>query len=145
MIFLDFFLFFSIVDYREKRRLEHMIKKRFVLGIIIGMIFISSLALAQDRGQKGENKVIGFFKNIFLWPVNIVKRGGEAALDTTKEGAEGVAKTGKALSDVVTGDVQKVDDAFMEPVKGTAKTGVTAVEGAVKAPVEGTKETWSEK
>ena len=122
-----------------------MVKKGIALIIVIGIMFACGLALAKDIEQKKENRTVGFFKKIFLWPINIFTRGGEGVLNTVEKGVEGAAKTGKAFSGVVTGDIQQADDLFIEPVKGTAQTTVTAVEETIKTPIEGTEKTWDEK
>ena len=118
------------------------LKVYLVLTIIITLVSLAQPASAEGE-QSGKGKVVGFFKNIFFWPLNIAKRGTEGVVNTGHEAAKGVAGTGRALSGVVTGDIQQLDDLAIEPVKGTARTGVKAVEETVKTPIEGTQETWS--
>ena len=40
----------------------------------------------------------------------------------------------------MTGKPEKLEQVIVEPVKGSGETAYTAVEGSVKAPIEGTDE-----
>ncbi len=117
-----------------------------VLIVMVAVVFSSAVVWADNTGQQGkdENKVVGFFKRVFLWPVNIVKRGGEGVVNTGKEVAEGAGKTGESIGKTIGGDIKQAPGVVIEPVKGTVKTGVKVVEETVKTPIEGTTKTWGE-
>ena len=115
-----------------------------VLIVMVAVVFSTAVVWADDTGQQDENKVVGFFKKVFLWPVNIVKRGGEGVVNTGKEVAEGAGKTGESIGKTIGGDIKQAPGIVIEPVKGIVKTGVKAVEETVKTPIEGTTETWGE-
>ena len=115
-----------------------------VLVVMIAVVFTSTMVWAGDAGQQSENKVIGFFKKLFLWPVNVLKRGGEGVANVGKEVAVGAGKTGESIGKTIGGDLKEAPGIVIEPVKGTAKTAAKAVEEIVRTPVEGTTETWSE-
>jgi len=115
-----------------------------VLVMMIVVVFASTVVWAEDAVQQPENKVVGFFKRLFLWPVNVLKRGGEGVANTGKEVAEGAGKTGESIGRTIGGDLKEAPGVVIEPVKGIAKTAAKAVEETVRTPVEGTTETWSE-
>ena len=126
---------------KQKRLIAYL-----VLIVMVAVVFSTAVVWADDTGQQGENenKVVGFFKKLFLWPVNIVKRGGEGVVNTGKEVAEGAGKTGESIGKTIGGDLKEAPGVVIEPIKGTVKTGVKAVEETVKTPIEGTTETWGE-
>ena len=115
-----------------------------VLIVMVAVVFSTAVVWADDAGQQGENKVVGFFKKVFLWPVNIVKRGGEGVVNTGKEVGEGAGKTGESIGKTIGGDIKQAPGVVVEPVKGALKTGAKAVEETVRTPIEGTTETWAE-
>lgn len=115
-----------------------------LLVIMVAVVFSAGVVWADDTGQQGENKVVGFFKRVFMWPVNILKRGGEGVVNTGKEVAEGAGKTGESIGRTIGGDLKEAPGMVIEPVKGVVKTGAKAVEETVRTPIEGTTETWTE-
>jgi len=56
--------------------------------------------------------------------------------ETTTKGVGTVVKTGEATVGVATGQIGKLKDVVVEPIKGSAETVVTAVEGSIKIPIE---------
>ena len=125
-------------------RRQRGLKTYLVLVVMVAVVFSSGVVWADDTDQQGENKVVGFFKRVFLWPVNIVKRGGEGVVNTGKEVAEGAGKTGESVGRTIGGDLKEAPGVVIEPVKGAVKTGAKAVEETVRTPIEGTTETWTE-
>ncbi len=125
-------------------RRQKGLKTYLILVIMVAVVFSSGVVWADDTDQQGENKVVGFFKRVFLWPVNIVKRGGEGVVNTGKEVAEGAGKTGESVGRTIGGDLKEAPGVVIEPVKGAVKTGAKAVEETVRTPIEGTTETWTE-
>ena len=125
-------------------RRQRGLKTCLVLVVMVAVVFSAAVVWADDTGQQGENKVVGFFKRLFMWPVNIVKRGGEGVVNTGKEVAEGAGKTGESIGRTIGGDIEKAPGVVIEPVKGVVKTGAKAVEETVRTPIEGTTETWTE-
>jgi len=126
--------------YKKQRGL----KTYLVLVVMVAVVFSTAVVWADDTGQQGENKVVEFFKKVFMWPVNIVKRGGEGVVNTGREVAEGVGKTGESVGKTIGGDIKQAPGVVVEPVKGAVKTGAKAVEETVRTPIEGTTETWAE-
>lgn len=120
------------------------LKTYLVLVVMVAVVFSTAVVWADDTGQQSENKVVGFFKRVFMWPVNIVKRGGEGVVNTGKEVAEGAGKTGESVGRTIGGDIKEAPGMVIEPVKGAVKTGAKAVEETVRTPIEGTTETWTE-
>jgi len=114
-----------------------------LLIFLLGMVLISGIAMAQEEARKGS-KIANFFRKLFGWPVKVTGKAAETVIETTEKGAETVVETGKATVEVITGEPQKFDEMIMEPIKGTAETGVTAVEGIVTTPIEATQETLEE-
>jgi hypothetical protein len=115
----------------------------FVLLLIVCVISISALGCVyaqQEQAVKQENKVVKFFKGVFTWPFSVTKQGAETVGRTTKAGVTTVTDTGTSAVQTVTGKPEKIKDVVVDPIKGTAETGYTAVEGSVKTPIEGTKE-----
>ena len=91
-----------------------------------------------------ENKVVQFFKNIIKWPFGVASKTGEAVGKTTEKAATTVTKTASSSVETVTGQPEKIKDVIVEPVKGSGETAVTAVEETVKAPIEGTEESFKQ-
>lgn len=114
-----------------------------ILILLVGMVLISGIAMAQEKARK-ESKIANFFRKLFGWPVKVTEKAAETVIETTEKGAKTVVETGKATVEVITGEPQKFDEMIMEPIKGAAETGVTAVEGTIRAPVEATQETLEE-
>ena len=125
-------------------RRQRGLKIYLVLVVMVAVAFSTAVVWADDTGQQGENKVVGFFKRVFMWPVNIIKRGGEGVVNTGKEVAEGVGKTGESIGRTIGGDIEEAPGVVIEPVKGAVKTGAKAIEETVRTPIEGTTETWTE-
>ena len=125
-------------------RRQRGLKAFLVLVVMVAVVFSAAVVWADDTGQQDENKVVGFFKRLFMWPVNIVKRGGEGVVNTGKEVAEGAGKTGESIGRTIGGDIKEAPGVVIEPVKGVVKTGAKAVEETVRTPIEGTTETWTE-
>jgi len=125
-------------------RRQRGLKTYLVLVVMVAVAFSAAVVWADDTGQQGENKVVGFFKRVFMWPVNIIKRGGEGVVNTGKEVAEGAGKTGESIGRTIGGDIKEAPGVVIEPVKGVVKTGVKAVEETVRTPIEGTTETWTD-
>lgn len=96
--------------------------------------------LTVDRAYAAENKAVRFFKNLIKWPFGITKKSAETVGRTTKRATTMVTKTGTSSVEMVTGKPEKIKDVVVEPVKGSAETTYTAVEGTIKAPIEGTEE-----
>ena len=122
-----------------------MARRNFLVSLLIGLfivcIFTVNNAYAQQEpAVKQENKVVKFFKSVFIWPFSITKQGAETVARTTKAGVMTVTDTGTAAVQTVTGKPEKIKDVVVDPIKGTAETGYTAVEGSLKTPIEGTKE-----
>jgi hypothetical protein len=122
-----------------------MVRRRlscFLLVVFFLTCFLfEGLVYAQQaQDVKQENKVVKFFKGVFIWPFSVTKQGAETVGRTTKAGVTTVTDTGTSAVQTVTGKPEKIKDVIVDPVKGTAQTGYTAVEGSVKTPIEGTKE-----
>jgi hypothetical protein len=107
---------------------------------VAGCLLYARQSWAQEPGQGQENKVVRFFKNAFNWPFSVTKQGAETVGRTTKSGVITVTDTATSAAQTVTGKPEKIKDVVLDPVKGTAQTGYTAVEGSLKTPIEGTKE-----
>jgi len=124
-------------------------KLRTSLSLFISLIVISAIGLttvsqayaAQDPAEEG-NKVVKFMKNLFNWPFGVTKKSSETVGRTTKQAVGTVTTTGSSAVETVTGKPEKIKGVVTEPVKGSAKSAYTAVEGTVKAPIEATKETF---
>lgn len=112
-----------------------------ILICAIGVFFCVSAVNAAEQ----ENKVVRFFKNLINWPFNITKKGAETVGRTTKRSVTTVTTTGSSAVETVTGKPEKIKDVVVEPVKGTGETAMTAIEGSLKTPIEGTTETFKEK
>ena len=128
----------------RKNKKQRGLTAYLVLIVMVAVVFSTAVVWADDTGQQDENKFVGFFKRVFLWPVNIVKRGGEGVVNTGKEIAEGAGKTGESVGRTIGGDIKQAPGIVIEPVKGAVKTGAKAVEETVRTPIEGTTETWAE-
>ncbi len=107
---------------------------------ITGFFFCASSVYAAE-----ENKVVRFFKNLVNWPFSVTKKGAETVGRTTAKPITAVTKTGSSTVDAVTGRPEKIKDVIIEPAKVGPETGVIAVEGTVKTPIEGTTEAFEEK
>ena len=59
--------------------------------------------------------------------------------DTGKKGTQVVAQEVKTIGQVTSGDMDKAKDLVVEPVKGTADTAKTAIEGTANVPLEAAK------
>ena len=114
------------------------ISARAIAVSLIAAVLIASLP-GMAWAEEG-NKVVNFFKKIFVYPFGVARETTEVVTETTTEAVGTVVKTGEAAAGVVTGDVEKLKDVVVEPVKGSAETVVTAVEGSVKMPIEAAKE-----
>jgi len=114
--------------------------------IAVICVFCVSCAYAGQQQQQPqqpkqqENGVVKFFRGVFTWPFSITKQAGQTVARTTEKGVTTVATTGTSAVETVTGKPEKIKDVVVVPVKGSAETGYVAVEGTVKAPVEGAKE-----
>lgn len=112
-----------------------------VLAALLVICNISDAAFSAEQVKSSqENKVVKFFKDVFNWPFSVTKQGAETVGRTTKSGVMTVTDTGTSAVQTVTGKPEKIKDVVVDPVKGTAETGYTAVEGSLKTPVQGTKE-----
>ena len=115
--------------------------KMIVTMLVVMLVGLLATAIyAQEEQPQQENKVARFFKNIVKWPFSITKKGVETVGDTAEKGVDTGAKTTTAAVETVTGKPEKIKDVVVEPVKGSAGTAYTAVDGSVKTPIEGTKE-----
>jgi len=116
----------------------------FSLIVIILTIMAIGLMTTTTYAQEAqsENKVARFFKNLVKWPFGVTKKGVETVGDTSEKAAETVVKTTSSTVDTVTGKPERIKDVVIEPVKGSAETAYTAAEGAIKTPIEGTKESF---
>jgi hypothetical protein len=115
----------------------------FIIILVVSVaacLLYTNQSWAQQATQGQENKVVRFFKNAFNWPFSVTKQGAETVGRTTKSGVMTVTDTGTSAVQTVTGKPEKIKDVVVDPVKGVAETGYIAVEGSLKAPVEGTKE-----
>ena len=122
-----------------------MARRNFLCLLLIVLFMVccvtaNSVCAQQEPAIKQENKVVKFFKSVFIWPFSITKQGAETVARTTKAGVMTVTDTGTAAVQTVTGKPGKIKDVVVDPIKGTAETGYTAVEGSIKTPVDGTKE-----
>jgi hypothetical protein len=131
------------MDFIERR---HYMTRRITSSILIAGLFMTCLIAAgsafarQEQVVKQENKVVKFFKSVFVWPFSVTKKGAETAARTTQAGVTTVTDTGSSAVQTVTGRPYKIKDVVIDPIEGTANTGYTAVEGSIDTPVEGTKE-----
>jgi hypothetical protein len=112
----------------------------FIVFVLTCFVFEGMVYAQQGTAVKQENKAVKFFKDVFKWPFSVTKQGAETVGRTTKAGVTTVTDTGTSAVQTVTGKPEKIKNVVVDPVKGTAKTGYTAVEGSVKTPIEGTKE-----
>ena len=110
-----------------------------VLICVVGFFFCASSVYAAE-----ENKVVKFFKNVINWPFSVTKKGAETVGRTAAKPITAVTKTGSSAVDTVTGRPEKIKDVIIEPIKVGPETGITAVEGTVKTPIEGTREAFEE-
>ena len=122
-------------------------KNRSHIYVTVALIIVAVLCIGQavqvlaaEGQQQSENKVVRFFKNVINWPFGIAKKSSEAVGRTTKKAAITTTTTASCAVETVTGKPEKIKDVVVEPVKGSGETAYTAVEGSVKAPIEGTKE-----
>ena len=121
--------------------------RRPYLYLVIVLLVVAAIGFsgtgmtyAQEEQPQSENKVVRFFKDVFNWPFGITKKSAEAVGRTTEKATMTVTDTGTAAVQTVTGKPEKIKDVVVDPVKGSAETAYTAVEGTAKAPIEGTKE-----
>ncbi|NQT90196.1 MAG: hypothetical protein HQ558_02980 [Candidatus Omnitrophica bacterium] len=117
-----------------------------VLVIVVLSVSFSAVSVYADETQaKPENKAVRFFKNIFNWPFGITKKTSEAVGYTVKDATMTVTTTGSSSVEMVTGKPEKIKDVIVTPVKGSLDTGYTAVTKTVKAPIEGTKDSFKKR
>lgn len=109
----------------------------FLVVCVVSFFLVASVAHAQE-----DNKVVKFFKNLFNWPINITKKSAETVGRTVERPISGAMATASSTIDTVTGKPEKVKDIVVEPIKTVGETGYIAVEGSVRAPIEGTTETF---
>jgi hypothetical protein len=144
---------FSIYNFKKaiekikERRISLMKRSnKLYISVIIIVIAFSLTAISQVFAEDKqpapvkENKVVKFFKDVINWPFSITKKGAETVARTVEKGTTTVVTTGSSAVESVTGKPEKLKEVIVEPVKGSAETAYTAVEGTVKTPVEGTKE-----
>ena len=122
-----------------------MARRNFLFFLIVALFITSLITLSnvyaqQAQAVKQENKVVKFFKGVFNWPFSLTKQGAETVGRTVKAGVTTVTDTGTSTVQTVTGKPEKIKDVVIDPIKGTAETGYTAIEGSLKTPIEGTKE-----
>ncbi|MFH1867677.1 MAG: hypothetical protein ABH843_01780 [Candidatus Omnitrophota bacterium] len=115
-----------------------------VVLFIITMFVGSTLANAYAQ-KEPENKVGRFFKNLINWPFGITKKTSEAVGRTTKKAVTTVTTTGSSAVETVTGKPEKLETVLTEPIIGSGETAYIAVEGTLKAPIEGTEEVFKSK
>lgn len=110
--------------------------------LIALVVIVAAFSVALPRIAEAEegNKVVNFFKKILTYPFGVTRESAEVVTETTTKGVGTVVKTGEATAGFATGDVEKIKDIVVEPVKGSAETAVTAVEGSVKMPIEAATE-----
>jgi uncharacterized protein YunC (DUF1805 family) len=127
-----------------KRRVVKMAGRNLVVIVLAALLVVCGISevafCAQETKQAQENKVVKFFKDVFNWPFSVTKQGAETVGRTTKSGVMTVTDTGTSAVQTVTGKPEKIKDVVVDPIKGTAETGYTAVKGSLNTPVEGTKE-----
>lgn len=117
-----------------------MQKSTYKYALIILLIVAVCGTLTINRAYAAENKVVKFFKNAINWPFGVTKKSAEAVGRTTKRATTTVTTTASSAVETVTGKPEKIKEVIVEPVKGSVETAYTAVEGTVKAPIEGTEE-----
>ena len=116
--------------------------KRVLIKTVALIVIVAAFFVLTPNTAKAEegNKFVNFLKKILIYPFRVTKESTEVVTETATKGAETVAETGKAAAGVVTCDIEKTKDLVIEPVMGSAETAVTAVEGAVKMPIEAAEE-----
>ena len=113
--------------------MEKMLSRVAVMVVLVAVLFAALPDVA--KAEEG-NKVVNFFRKILTYPFRVTKETGEVVTETTTKGVGTVVKTGEATVGVATGQFKKLKDVVVEPVKGSAETAVTAVEGSIKIPIE---------
>ena len=117
-----------------------------ILVVLFIITVLCTTALTRAYAQEeSENKVVRFFKNVINWPFGITKKTSEAVGRTTKKAVTTTTTTASSAVEMVAGKPEKLEDVITEPVIGSGETAYTAVEGAVKAPIEGTEEAFNPK
>lgn len=113
-----------------------------VVLFIITALCTSTLTRAYAQ-EESENKVVRFFKNIINWPFGITKKTSEAVGRTTKKAVMTTTTTASSAVEMVGGKPEKLEVVLTEPVIGSGETAYTAIEGVIKAPIEGTEEVFN--
>ena len=70
----------------------------------------------------------------------MTKESGETVVTAAKNTAGVVSQEAKDLAGVASGELGKVDDLLVEPIKGTAQTVGEAAKDTIMIPVEAAKE-----
>jgi len=107
--------------------------KTIALILLIAVLFVAMPDVA--RAEEG-NKFVNFFRKILTYPFRVTKEAVDVVTKSTVKGVDTVAKTGDAAAEVATGNLAEVPNLIVEPIKGSAETAITAVEGTVKIPIE---------
>lgn len=119
--------------------------KKFVgilcIALAIGMMFGSISYAAEKETAGAKAKKAG--QKVFNYPANVVKETASAVAETGKKGIGVVAKEVETVGQVATGELGKVEELIVEPLTGTAETGVEAVKGVrgiVEKPIQAAAE-----
>lgn len=117
--------------------------KSVFVGLIVFSLILSVAAQAAEKEE--PNSFVKFWRGVFHWPFSATKESANVVVDTTKKGAETITQEGKDIGGTLTGDSEAAKDLLVNPVKGTAETAKTAVEGTAGMPEKATKEAWPSK
>ena len=106
----------------------------YVCVAVVACFAITAIAGA------AEEKAKSFWQKLFNYPANVTKESVNVVAETGKKGTETVVNEVKTVGQVTSGDVQKAQNLVTDPVKGTAETARTAIEGTANVPVTAAKE-----
>ena len=112
--------------------------KRYIAFICVAIVLCfacTAMALAAESQSTGD-KAKTFWQKLFNYPANVTRDSVNVVAETGKKGTAVVVNEVKTVGQVTSGDVNKTKDLVVDPLKGTADTAKTAIEGTANVPVE---------
>ena len=111
-----------------------------MISLLLAFCFlVASISYAAEKGTTG-GKVRNFWRRLFNYPAKVAEESATTVAEAGKKGTEVITREVRTLGEVTSGDIAKTKELVIEPITGTAKTAVQAVESTVKIPVVAAKE-----